>query len=160
MATIKRMSVLSEVHVPTSSPQSPTSTKPEEPPITALKPTPTESPRPLSVASASQTPASTAQPEAPTITPVPSTKDGAPGKQDGHPDEVPAVGILPEPAVDEVAIKMEDEALIAGADPDVTKDSDFDWWSKFYASIGDEQRRQPEYEEEGNDKMVVCLHIC
>lgn len=50
---------------------------------------------------------------------------------------------------------MEDEALIVGADPDVTKDSDFDWWSKFYASIGDEQRRQPEYEEEGNDKMVV-----
>ena len=66
------------------------------------------------------------------------------------------VGILPKPAVDEVAIKMEDEALIVGADPDVTKDSDFDWWSKFYASIGDEQCRQPEYEEEGNDKMVVC----
>ena len=52
---------------------------------------------------------------------------------------------------------MEDEALIAGADPDVTKDSDFDWWSKFYASIGDEQRRQPEYEEERNDKMVVRM---
>ena len=67
------------------------------------------------------------------------------------------VGILPKPAVDEVAIKMEDEALIVGADPDVTKDSDFDWWSKFYASIGDEQRRQPEYEGEGNDKMVVRM---
>jgi len=167
MATMKQMSVLTEVHVPTSSPQTPTSTRPEEPPLTSPKPTPTESPRPSSVASASQRPASTTHPEPPTIfpepstaSPGPSTKDGTPGKQDGHPDEVVTVGILPKPAVDEVAIRMEDEALIVGADPDVTKDSDFDWWSKFYASIGDEQRRQPEYEEEGNDKMVVCLHIC
>ena len=78
-----------------------------------------------------------------------------PGKESGKDEEIPMVSTLPEPAVDEVAIKMEDEALIVGADPDVKKDSDFDWWSKFYASVGDEQRRQPEYEEEGNDKMVV-----
>ena len=161
-AAIKQMSVLSEVHVPKSSPETPTSTRPEEPPLTSPKPPLTESPRPSSVASASQRPASTTHPEPPSHFPEPSASpgqsatDGAPSEPDGPPEVVLVVGILPKPAVDEVAIKMEDEALIVGADPDVTKDSDFDWWSKFYASIGDEQCRQPEYEEEGNDKMVVC----
>ena len=89
-------------------------------------------------------------------------KDGALIKEAEESQESqgePVVSTMPEPVVDEVAIKMEDEALIAGADPDVTKDSDFDWWSKFYTSVDDEQRKQPEYEAEGYDKMVVRMQL-
>ncbi len=38
-------------------------------------------------------------------------------------------------------------------DPEET--SDFDWWSKYYYSCGDERRTQSEYVEQGADKLVV-----
>ena len=41
------------------------------------------------------------------------------------------------------------------ADPDASKGSGFDWWTKYYYSIGDDQRTQEEYVQEGHDKMVV-----
>jgi hypothetical protein len=62
---------------------------------------------------------------------------------------------IPEGKPDEVAIRVEDQALLAGADPDVKKDSEFDWWSKFYLSAGDEQRMQLDYGQAGYDKLVV-----
>ena len=32
---------------------------------------------------------------------------------------------------------------------------EFDWWSKYYYSVDDERRTQPEYVDEGYDKMMV-----
>ncbi len=40
-------------------------------------------------------------------------------------------------------------------DPDSKETSDFDWWSKYYYSCGDERRTQAEYVEQGADKLVV-----
>ena len=40
-------------------------------------------------------------------------------------------------------------------DPDSAGKFEFDWWSKYYYSIGDERRTQKEYVEKGLDKMVI-----
>jgi len=39
-------------------------------------------------------------------------------------------------------------------DPDSDK-SDFDWWSKYYYSIGDDRRTQVAYEEGNYDRLVL-----
>ena len=39
------------------------------------------------------------------------------------------------------------------------KDSEFDWWSKFYLSAGDEERSQAEYGQQGFDKLMVST-VC
>ena len=54
---------------------------------------------------------------------------------------------------------MSDEGL-APKDPDVHKSSDFDWWSKFYSSLKNDSRKQPEYLEAGYDKLMVCTVCC
>lgn len=41
------------------------------------------------------------------------------------------------------------------SDPDSRDKSDFDWWSKYYYSIGDARRTQKSYVERGYDRMVV-----
>ena len=41
------------------------------------------------------------------------------------------------------------------SDPDSRDKSDFDWWSKYYYSIGDARRTQKSYVEKGYDRMVV-----
>lgn len=42
------------------------------------------------------------------------------------------------------------------SDPDSSRDkSDFDWWSKYYYSIGDTRRTQKSYVEKRYDRMVV-----
>lgn len=40
-------------------------------------------------------------------------------------------------------------------DPDSAGKFDFDWWSKYYYSIGDDRRTQKEYVEKGYDRLVV-----
>eukprot|EP00731_Ephydatia_muelleri_P020356 Em0013g83a len=40
------------------------------------------------------------------------------------------------------------------ADPDASKGSGFDWWTKYYYSMGDDQRTQEEYVQEGHDRMM------
>ena len=77
----------------------------------------------------------------------------------------PAEGVSDEKAAaplgrpDEVAIHMEDEQLIEGADPDATKDSDFDWWSKYYTSVCDEQCQQQDYKDQKLDELVVSKEM-
>ncbi|KAL5471556.1 hypothetical protein EMCRGX_G029681 [Ephydatia muelleri] len=44
------------------------------------------------------------------------------------------------------------------ADPDASKGSGFDWWTKYYYSIGDDQRTLEEYVNQGHDRMVVYSH--
>ena len=41
-------------------------------------------------------------------------------------------------------------------DPD-SKGSDFDWWSKYYASIDDETRIQQEYVDARHDTLQVGI---
>lgn len=41
------------------------------------------------------------------------------------------------------------------SDPDSRDKSDFDWWSKYYYSIGDARRTQKSYVEQGYDRMVL-----
>ena len=45
------------------------------------------------------------------------------------------------------------------SDPDDQEQIEFDWWSKYYYSIGDERRTQPQYQEKGYDKMKVATYI-
>ena len=71
----------------------------------------------------------------------------------------PKEALIPEGAPDQTVIRFEDEALLAGSDPDVKKDSEFDWWSKFYLSAKDEERSQPEYGQQGFDKLMVST-VC
>jgi len=40
-------------------------------------------------------------------------------------------------------------------DPESADKSDFDWWSKYYCSIGDDQKTQKAYVEGNHDMMVV-----
>jgi hypothetical protein len=55
----------------------------------------------------------------------------------------------------ETAILLEEEGDTLDTDPDNKKDVKFDWWSKYYASIKDEQRTQKEYLDEHQDFMTV-----
>ena len=41
------------------------------------------------------------------------------------------------------------------SDPDSEEKSDFDWWSKYYYSIGDTRRTQKGYVDQGYDGMAV-----
>ena len=45
--------------------------------------------------------------------------------------------------------------LTSQSDPDSRDKSDFDWWSKYYYSIGDTRRTQKSYVEKGYDRMVI-----
>ena len=40
-------------------------------------------------------------------------------------------------------------------DPDSNSISSFDWWSKYYYSIGDKSRTEQEYVDKGHDKFIV-----
>ena len=66
-----------------------------------------------------------------------------------------------EETTEEVATvtSVSDEGL-APKDPDVHKSSDFDWWSKFYSSLKNDSRKQPEYLEAGYDKLMVRTVCC
>ena len=44
-------------------------------------------------------------------------------------------------------------------DPDHSKKSEFDWWSKYYYSCHDERRTQAEYVNAGHDKLMVSSHL-
>ena len=45
--------------------------------------------------------------------------------------------------------------ILFQSDPDNKEKSDFDWWSKYYYSVGDERRTQRDYVDQGFDKIVV-----
>ena len=45
--------------------------------------------------------------------------------------------------------------LLSQTDPDSADKSDFDWWSKYYYSIGDERRTQKDYVAKGLDRFNV-----
>ena len=45
--------------------------------------------------------------------------------------------------------------LFLQSDPDSRDKSDFDWWSKYYYSIGDARRTQKSYVDQGYDRMVI-----
>ena len=45
--------------------------------------------------------------------------------------------------------------LTLQSDPDSRDKSDFDWWSKYYYSIGDARRTQTSYVENGYDHMMI-----
>ncbi len=40
-------------------------------------------------------------------------------------------------------------------DPDSADKSDFDWWSKYYYSIGDDQKTQKDYVDKNHDSLVI-----
>ena len=40
-------------------------------------------------------------------------------------------------------------------DPDTKYSSDYDWWTKYYYSIGETSKIQPGYAEEGHDRLEV-----
>ncbi|XP_064383023.1 myoferlin-like isoform X2 [Halichondria panicea] len=66
--------------------------------------------------------------------------------------------VTPAPSVSDVqtALELEEgEKKDLDTDPDSKETSDFDWWSKYYYSCGDERRTQAEYVEQGADKLVV-----
>ena len=44
------------------------------------------------------------------------------------------------------------------SDPDSVEKFDFDWWSKYYCSVGDERRTQNDYRDGGYDTVVVYNH--
>ena len=45
--------------------------------------------------------------------------------------------------------------FILQSDPDSREKSDFDWWSKYYYSIGDARKTQKSYVDQGYDSMAV-----
>jgi hypothetical protein len=63
--------------------------------------------------------------------------------------------VLKEIDKESVTLQIPDSELIMGEDPDVQKNSDFDWWSKFYSSLDDDPRMQQEYLDAGYDKLMV-----
>ncbi len=52
-------------------------------------------------------------------------------------------------------VELLDWEIALQLDPDSADKSDFDWWSKYYYSIGDERRTQKQYVKGNYDKMVI-----
>ena len=48
-----------------------------------------------------------------------------------------------------------DNPDLSQSDPDSRDKSDFDWWSKYYYSVGDARRTQKDYVNGGYDRMVI-----
>lgn len=70
---------------------------------------------------------------------------GEGGGGGGGDDEVVAVEIQPDEVIQTEGSRE--------------KEDEFDWWSKFYASLDNSPLSQVEYEQAGYDKLVVCVHV-